>query len=286
MKRAALTLACALLLASPAAAAMQQYSMQVNGVTRTLWMELPKCYLADRSYAVVMVLHGGMGDGKKVAQQTGLPSYSVGKSCRLGGGGFIAVYPNGLYNVDGPQWNDGRAMTSGGADDVGFLSALIDAVVANYRGDPARKYLAGGSSGGMMAQRMARERASKFQAYTVAIAGMPADLTSPSTGSARMNIYASTTDPYMPFEGGTARRGFKVWSNKATVDYWAKVNGCTDLSPVVQTMPKIVNDGTSVLYSRYACGVDRYQVVGGDHSWPTGNLNGTQAMLRFFGLGI
>lgn len=275
--------------AFPASAAMQLYSINIAGVTRTFWLELPRAYSSSKTYGVVMVLHGGQGDGQKAADQTDLAQYSRG-AFFTGAGGFVAVYPNAMQTANGTQWNDGRAYTSGVPDDVAFLSAVMDWAVASYGRAPTRTYLAGASSGGMMTYRMMCEQTARFRAYTVAVAGHATELVCNPAGVAPLNSYAGTEDAVM-YPGGEMRLGGAVLSHQQTIDFWRANNGCA-APPLVTTLPTLVNDGTYVIKYDYGCNLEDYVIVGGGHAWPGGqstfsgvatkNLDGTKVMVDFF----
>jgi polyhydroxybutyrate depolymerase len=69
--------------------------------------------------------------------------------------GFIVVYPEGSYSSGQPGWNNGLRNHSFGhtdttANDVGFISALIDTLDAHYDIDLSRVYSCGFSMGGPM----------------------------------------------------------------------------------------------------------------------------------------
>lgn len=285
-----------LLLSAPANALMSEYSINVNGVTRTYYLDLPNNYSKHNNYPIVMMLHGGNGDGRKIAYQTNLSAYTKTT-------GVIAVYPNALPSDTGSQWNDGRTETySAEQDDVTFLSNLVDHLVARYGHDANRVFLGGSSSGGLMTIRMMCDRTQKFHGYTAAIANQPADLTCVPNGKANAEFFTSTTDPLMPFNGGEITSfggvgaGGTVLSSADTIAFWAINNGCLSFPyfPQVYYWTPTVLDGTSIIYSNYgSCALDYYQVVGGGHAWPGGvsdgkfgittqNLNGTQTMLTFF----
>lgn len=284
---------CLLFFIGTGHSAPMRYTMNVGADVRSFYMELPTAYSSRKcrnttcSFPVIVMLHGGTSDGLSIAGQTKLSSQTRDA-------GIIAVYPNALPINGETAWNDGRTYTSSGPNDVAFLNLLVDTIVYYYGHDASRVYLGGSSNGGIMTLRAMCELTGKFRAYTVAIAGQAADLNCAPAGQAPLNIYASTTDPLMPFNGGqvAGQRGL-VWSNQQTVDYWAGKNGCTG-APVTTTLPILVNDGTYIVYSAYSCGrVNRYQVVGGGHAWPDGtqdarfgittrNLDGTKTMMAFF----
>ena|SRR5437016_324043 len=74
------------------------------------------------------MLHGGGGTPEHTGAHE-LDKYGDSK-------GFIIVYPEGLNR----GWNDGRPIKDRTSDDVGFLSALVDELVAKYNADAKRVY--------------------------------------------------------------------------------------------------------------------------------------------------
>ncbi len=70
--------------------------------------------------------------------------------------GIAVAYPDGI----GGSWNAGGCCGQAEADDlddVGFILALVDELVASYSIDPDRVYLTGFSNGGLLAYRLACE---------------------------------------------------------------------------------------------------------------------------------
>jgi len=123
--------------------------------------------LGSGRHPVVIILHGGERDAKKVWTQLSLPT--LGKRY-----GFIAVAPNALMNR---HWNDGRNRVGTGepsnADDVGYLRALIAEVVAHDGGDPTAIFMFGFSNGGFMTIRFACEAGELLRAAGVAASSIP-----------------------------------------------------------------------------------------------------------------
>src|SRR5579863_4782290 len=128
------------------AAVSSRDSIVVQGQQRTFIAYVPDDRAGAAKLPIVIVLHGGLGSGRRVADQTRLMNYVDRDK-------FVAVFPDGK---DG-HWNDGRSTTSSGPDDVAFLRQLISAIAEKSAGDPSRVFIAGISNGGMMAQRMACE---------------------------------------------------------------------------------------------------------------------------------
>jgi len=291
------SLAAAMCLGSDGAAAMavRDGTLNVQGQTRTYQLYLPESVNSPGRRPIVMMLHGGLGNGAKVAQQTGLGAY-------VDRGGFIAVFPDS----GGQQWNDGRETTQSGRDDVGFLVALAHDIVAKFGADPARVFVGGASNGGMMTQRLACEATKVFAAYAVAVANLPYGLVGGCRPSRRapMIFFESTTDPLMPWAGGEVRHGRfrgvggRVLSTADTIGFWSRVDGCG--ASQTRDLPDRVNDGTHVRVHDFGgCGLILYEIQGGGHTWPGGeepsgpfgrfvvgntthDINATSVMIDFF----
>ncbi|NBB16826.1 alpha/beta fold hydrolase [Caulobacter sp. SLTY] len=146
---------------------------------------------------VVFILHGGGGDAARMRR--------LGFEAAGTDAGLVTVYPEGR----GGGWRDGRqdgvvAERSGEVDDVGFLVAVMDELIAEGRADPRRIYVVGASNGGMMALRLACERPDRLAAVVAVIALLPAELEK----SCRMPeplpimLMVGTDDKFVPLAGG------------------------------------------------------------------------------------
>ena len=79
--------------------------------------------------------------------------------------GFTVAYPDGTEYTEGQRaWNTGYLLRRQvrEADDVAFLDALMDRLVAEGAVDPKRVYLVGGSNGAMMTLVYATQRAERL----------------------------------------------------------------------------------------------------------------------------
>ncbi|MBM3511170.1 MAG: esterase [Alphaproteobacteria bacterium] len=231
---------------------------------------------ADRTpRAVILVLHGGSGSGIGTEWLTLGRFHDVGRR-----EGALIVYPDGFRN----QWNDGRRDTAIeahrlGIDDVGFLTALVDALAAEFPIDPGRVFAAGISNGGMMALRLACERAERFAAIAVVGAAFPVDLDCAPRRAVAAIVIAGTEDPLVPYGGGSIRgrqRG-TVQSVQATVGFWVQHNECQEPPAAVEFADLDADDGTELLHSRWApcrdgATVSFYAIKGGGHLWPGGRV--------------
>src|SRR5262249_10199184 len=144
-------------------------TLMVGGVAREYRLSRPSD--SDPRPAII-VLHGGTMTADQIRR-------SVGVEPLVDREKIVAVYPQGIAR----QWNDGRIWQvaawrrqESAADDVGFLRALITALVEERIIDPQRVYVIGPSNGGMMTFRLLCEAADLVAAAAAIIANMPVDL--------------------------------------------------------------------------------------------------------------
>ena len=259
------------------AAEPRQGSIGHGGLNRTYIYYVPEV-LPGTPRPLVFVLHGGGGTARQAMEIMTESRWNELADRDK----FIVVYPQGVNN----RWNDCRGDVPGGgstADDVGFLSALIDDFAANYNIDVQRIYATGHSNGGMMSFRLAIELSDRIAAVYSNTGAMPAvnECAAPVNSVAIMYL-AGTADPLIPFEGGpvvtrNGRGHGTVISAADTVGYWRSFLG-TDNTPTVETVPDIVpGDDSAITIFRYGNGaqdteVVYYRVDGGGHGWPDANV--------------
>lgn len=180
--------------------------------------------------------------------------------------GALLLVPNGTNldtgspSGDKQGWNDCRPEERAhpDADDVGFISALMDWAADRFADTQItlstdQTLVTGASNGGMMTYRLATERPSQFAAAAAFIANRPKPSECPdATDPFPLLIVNGTEDPLMPYEGGSiAPRlgGFgTVASADATRDYWVEVNRADTTKRTVEQLPdRDPNDGSVVV---------------------------------------
>ncbi|WP_456452090.1 extracellular catalytic domain type 1 short-chain-length polyhydroxyalkanoate depolymerase [Thermococcus sp.] len=252
-------------------------SIVVEGRERTFILHLPANFSREKSFPLVIALHGGGGNGYDMERLT-----KGGLNRLADEEGFIAVYPDAVRK----HWNDGRNLSGyysqrENIDDVAFISALIDYLVENYNANAGRVYVAGMSNGGLMAYRLACEVPEKLRA--IAVVGVPMSEMlyeeCSSTVPLPIMIILGTDDPLVPWNGGELHFGpvklGRVVSIEKTVGYWAVRNGCTVMHGREYLPDADPEDGTRVWVERYSNCTDEAEVVlygieGGGHTWPGG----------------
>lgn len=214
--------------------------------------------------------------------------------------GVYAIVPQG---IDG-DWTHHPTDTQG-ADDVGYISALIDDAVAKYPVDPKRVYIAGYSAGGHMVNRYVCEHPERIAGAAVVAATMRTALRDVCTDAIAtpMILFNGTADGRARYDGSNSPLynpylGTDTISARENAERWATINGCP-LAPVTQSIPDTIVDQTTISVDHYqncASGfpVDFYTVHNGGHTWPGAidalprlgltnqDLNATATMWAFF----
>ena len=204
-----------------------------DGEVREFEVHLPPSYDANMTWPLVINMHG-LGSNR--VEQKFYSGFNVVADT----GDFLVVYPQGLeVNFGGqvlPHWN---ANFGTGVDDVGFLSRLIDSLIANYNVDPERVYSTGMSNGGFMSYTLACELSEKITAIASVTGSMTAlalFACDPGKPVPVMQIHG-TADPVVDFNGTP--------TIDAVVDFWVENGGCDPL-PTVEMIPDIdMSDGTT-----------------------------------------
>jgi polyhydroxybutyrate depolymerase len=256
-----------------AAAKVETVKIMHGGVEREALVQSPAQPAASRP--VVIVLHGGTRGANDIFERTGWPQIATRER-------LLLVAPQGIDN----QWNDGRETTVSGtlskADDVGFLTNLIDILVRNHGADRRAIFVTGVSNGGLMTMRFSCEQASSVSAIAPVIATLPEIMVETCKAAPPMPalFMAGTADPIMTYDGKPGplaqRRGpsAPMLSMSATLDLWRLRNGCQDKVDAKDLPDISKNDASTVTRIDYRlckseAPVVHYKVNGGGHQMPS-----------------
>jgi polyhydroxybutyrate depolymerase len=253
--------------AQPSTARGERGRLRVGGVERGYRVDLPPGYDGRRALPLVLVFHGGGGNGEIVRRQTGMSELAARE-------GFIAVYPDGSGRFGNRllTWNAGSCCGYAQArriDEIAFVRALLDTLQARYRVDPARIYAAGHSNGGMMAYMAGCALGDRIAAIAVVSGELTVEECRPPRPVSVLVIHG-TADEHLPFGGGVGPAALARHDARSVayaVDRWRRIDGCA-ARPAVETRGAVV-------HTRYApCGggsaVELYAIQGGGHAWPGG----------------
>ena len=225
----------------------QEFSLTHDGLTRTYRLHTPVGYNADSLYPLVINMHGL---GSNALEQEFYTAFNdVADSAA-----FIVAYPNGIDET----WNVSSAT---GTDDVGFISALIDTIDAQYSINLERVYATGMSMGGFMSYRLACELADRIAAIA-SVTGLQAFYPCNPDRPVPVVQFHGTADPVVPYTGVPT-----------TISNWVDHNLCPT-TPVITDLPDIdTNDNSTVTVSYYglceeSTEVILYTIINGEHTWP------------------
>ena len=196
--------------------------------------------------------------------------------------GFIVVYPDGVER----HWNDGRNLTRYYAhreniDDVGFISALIDALNEKYNVDMEKIYVVGMSNGALMAFKLALELSEKISAIAAVAGSMSVNILNMTKPTSEVSVLMinGMDDPLVPWKGGNIHfAGFdlgRILSIPDTVEYWVLHNNCSVKLDRFYLPDIDKTDGSRVWVEQYVnpesgAEVILYGIEGGGHTWPGG----------------
>ncbi len=255
--------------APPATVYRAMQTLRYGGVARGFLYVAPKPGVA-RPLPLLVVLHGRHADAAFEENRTQFDRVAAA-------GQAVVVYPEAT-GMD-QSWNAGRccdAASKDNVDDVGFIDAVISTVRQMAAIDPRRIYVAGYSTGAMMAYRYTCERPTTVAAVAE-VGGVPVLSGCPSPGPAvsLLAIHGSR-DHAVPYYGTDSSIVLHIWlpSVPSVVDGWRIHDGCTG-RPAVSTSGRVQT--TTWTTCRDSSRVELVTLSGWDHYWPTSGSIGFDA---------
>ncbi len=268
-------------------------TMTVQGNLRKYVVYVPAIYYSQPQRVPLLIGLHGFGDN--VANFSRICMSSIADTAN-----YIVVYPEALTDplLGSTAWNSGAGalgvIVNNTVDDVGYISRLMDTMIAHYTIDTNRMYVFGFSFGGFMTNRMAAEKANRITA-AASVSGLRGNYVTANPGvSVPYLHFHGTTDPTISYDG---LHTFQTTLNlpglgmgaDSTVRYWASKDGC-NMTPAVDTMPDLANDGLRFVRFTYTNSTTNhkailYKVINGVHSWyekPTNDISYCQTIWAFF----
>ena len=251
-----MTAAMALALAFACTGASAAAPVNESYAGRAAWVYAPAQMPPMGSRALVVVLHGGLGNAERLA--AGKIESALNMNAVADAGGFLVVYLSGtpvarFLGADKLGWNAGACCgqpAEKNVDDVAYIRGAVDAIAQRYGVDRSRIYGVGHSNGAMMTQRMVCE--TPLYASAVAISG-PLESGAPSCPAARgkqlMAIHGAD-DQNVPIVGGRGKKGLArvdFVSQAATRDVWLKSGATYDLHIVAGAEHSVDSINTQLL---------------------------------------
>lgn len=256
-------------------------SIRVGTLERYYTVHVPPGYDGKKSMPIVIMLHGGGGTGKAAATETGW-------GAKADEAGFLAVFPDAMppdptkrshFSRNPQLWNDGSERFYSGqksVDDVGFLNAMLDDLLARFTVDQRRIYVVGFSNGASMSFRIGAELSERIAAIAPVAGALWVD--PPTLNRPVAMIYITgTADPLNLIEGGVPKLATggsdKVRAKpkppvRDSILKWSKAIGCP-------ATPRDTSEANGVRTEIYGSGDDGAEVVyitveGLGHTWAGG----------------
>lgn len=248
-------------------------SMVFENRKRTYLLHFPPDYDGTVALPLVIVLHGGGGNARGVAEMTGF-------NAEADAGGFIVVYPDGTGALGDRilTWNSGNCCgyaMDHNVNDVGFIDALISKLESELRIDSDRIFATGISNGGMMTYRLACELSNRI----AGIAPVAGALNVNCNPSQPVSVIAfhGTADRHVLYNGGVPISKFDPHprvdgSVTYAISFWVHRDRCSEIASRTSK-----GNVTGDAYSNCSNGtaVVLYTIVGGLHAWPGGQRGST-----------
>ena len=249
---------------TPAAGVVQRLSS--GGRQRTYRLFVPQGFEGRTRLPLVLDLHGSGGTAADQARTSRFETLAARE-------GIVVA----TLQAEGGRWN--VPITDAGADDVAYVSDVIDQVAARVCTDPARVYATGFSGGGRMSSLLA----CRLNTRIAAVAPM-AGLRWPGPCKGRpvpVLTLHGLADMQNPYAGHAAGRGAEwLESIPDALAGWARHNGC-DLNVILDDPPGPLS---TMRYEGCDSNADvrLIRIDGLGHTWAREDIDATSVMWQFF----
>ena len=243
-----------------------------------LWLTyLPKHYSENKSYPLVIALHGGGGTAKQLMNNTRKRFNKLADK-----EGFIVVYPQGIKK----SWNDNNTRDTNGfarkenIDDVGFIKKMINQLTSKYAINTDAIFACGVSNGGLMSQTLAMELPNKIKVIGMVASNFGLDEINKIKEVSPFSILFihGDADPIFPYNKGEIRvfkktRG-PVLGIEKSIAYMCRLNGNSGEPTINAIKNSSIKDNCTSEHLVYpnlknpSLKVELIKVKNGGHTWP------------------
>ncbi len=252
---------------------------QITIGARSMLIRLPAGFDPAKRHPLLFVLHGSNGTGAGVLARSGLAATADRH-------GFIIAAPNGAipassgyaWNIPGVTTVTGRLPNADDPDDVAFITAAAEKLVAQACVDASRVYATGISGGGRMASWLACVAADRFAAIAPVVGlragnplrgqpGKPDPATCRPARPVPVITFAGDQDTTNPIAGGGAP--YWQYPMRQALERWATINGCARARETFRISSHVYEERYSGC--RAQAEVVAQVTEGGGHEWLADN---------------
>lgn len=233
--------------------ATTEQTLSFDGVERTYLLTVPQSYSGEVSVPLLLNLHALQGSAEGQLATSEFEPLAERE-------GFLLVTPQAVGGV----WTVTGFPMDNGADDLGFITALVDELSSSWSVDADRIYATGMSQGGFLSFDLVCG-AGPALAAIAPVAGVMTPNMAATCAPARRTPVLQTH--------GTADSLVDYEASQAVVQWWVTFNGASG-TPEVSSLPDTFpQNGTTVdqfVHSGGSSGVDvmHLRINGGGHAWP------------------
>lgn len=244
----------------------QTFTLMHDGMERSYNVHLPASYDGSEKAPLVIAIHGWSRSPEKMEQHSQL-------SIKSDSAGFIVVYPKGTKTP--LEWNTKDT----GVDDSGFINAMLDTLIQNYKIDEKRVFVTGFSNGAELTYRLAYVMGDRIAAIAPVACAVVLENHTPNRPMPIMHFHAKN-------DGSVSFTSIAL----PAINYWRNFNGCvteadtfftTDGAIGIRWDHESENDAEVVLY---LTDIGGHSWPGGLPSWstPSSAISATDLMWDFF----
>jgi polyhydroxybutyrate depolymerase len=249
-------------------------TIMVDGKQREYIIHLPYDFDKLKKAPILFALHGSGGKSEGTQRLYQLDALADEY-------GYIVIYPQAIYknwNIpDIPAYGDIDAT----ADDVHFISELIDSTAILYKGDTDKVFVTGLSRGGKFALYLGWKLNNRIKAIAPVCASIPNEMEKDFRFPKPMPtlIINGTADPLVNYNGGYGRMnvgqyvgsGFDMMPTEDLVKRLTVLDKCDTLYTTTNMPNNNAGDECTAIkyvYNGTAAPVEFIKIVGGGHTWP------------------
>ena len=203
-----------------------------DGRSRRLIITTPKTFGRQGLYPVLFCFHGAGGKADGPSKRWSPHAHKRG---------LIVISAEAVQAL--AKWNFRDKFHAEEHDDIGFVSNVVDVLIANKVADPNAIYATGHSSGGLFCYRLAKET-TLFAALSPMSCGMVKGAHDPGEKTKPVSIMQVIGDQDKSFNGSSNPK-VTMYSAAQRIDVWRTFNQC-------RPGPVVVNKGEEVVVYTYA----------------------------------